>query len=450
MSGKILLIETENSRLSDVAEALRAAYYDVEDAILADTTDRLCNQADIDLILIGVAASDCAGMALCSRLKADADTALIPVVILVDDWASGGAAGFAAGAEDVLVRGAPQGALLARVRSLIRMKHVYDELYLRERTAEDLGVCAEAIPARGRVLIAAPDPTLAGLWASALGEHAVSVADSVGDLVDRGGPLPPDAIVLHEDFAGGTGMGAIVEIRSRVHSRHTPILFVPRRARLVQPTLALDLGANDYILPPVRPDELCQRVSGLVRRNKIADRLRRSLRAELKSALTDSLTGLHNRRYALAHLARVLDRADRDGTPVALLMLDIDRFKEVNDRFGHQMGDAVLREASERIRNAVRSVDLVARVGGEEFLVVMPGASAADAARVADRIRRDVRGAARVLPLDAGRDITLSAGIAVATGEAHVTSQDLIDRADRALYVSKDAGRDRVSVHRAA
>jgi len=215
-------------------------------------------------------------------------------------------------------------------------------------------------------------------------------------------------------------------------------------------TMALDLGANDYVVPPVHNDELAERVGSLLRRKRLSDRLRRGLRDQLKSALTDPLTGLHNRRYALAHLDRQLSAARAQKTPISLLMLDLDRFKSINDRFGHAVGDAVLREVGTRLASAVRNIDLVARLGGEEFLVVMPGASEADAGRVAERIRRDVRRAGSCLPKNAGQTITLSAGLAVAVPEDHFEAEELIARADQALYASKQSGRDRVSIHQAA
>ena len=283
---------------------------------------------------------------------------------------------------------------------------------------------------------------------SQLGPHHVQLADSFAGVLEAAPLFAPDVIVLQEGFAASAGLAAISDLRANLATRSIPILYIPSDTGAGEPALALDLGAADYIQPPVNGEELCQRIAALVRRKRLADRLRARLSDELRQALTDSLTGLHNRRYAEAYLARHLSQTS--GQPTAVLLLDLDRFKTVNDRYGHAMGDQVLREVAGWIRASVRSVDLVARLGGEEFLVILPDTSAADARKVAERIRRDVRRAGAVLPGPGAPSITVSAGVALASAGRAETTDALINRADRALYASKRSGRDRVSIDRAA
>ena len=157
----------------------------------------------------------------------------------------------------------------------------------------------------------------------------------------------------------------------------------------------------------------------------------------------DALTGLVNRRSFEMALAREVDRVARSGEPALLLMLDIDHFKAVNDGFGHDAGDEVLREFAVRLATNVRAIDLPCRLGGEEFVVVMPGASLEDATRVADRIRRDIE--AQPFPImGVAEGLTITVSIGVAASVAGDTPEALLKRADEGVYEAKTSGRDRV------
>ncbi|MBS0394614.1 MAG: sensor domain-containing diguanylate cyclase [Proteobacteria bacterium] len=170
----------------------------------------------------------------------------------------------------------------------------------------------------------------------------------------------------------------------------------------------------------------------------------------LRSGLSDYLTGWHNRRYLTARLREELARAQRSGTSVACLMIDVDHFKTLNDSYGHIGGDEALREVSARIDSQVRASDTAARFGGDEFTLLLPDTSLADAARLAERIR-----ATMAPPVDVGRGrshaVTLSIGVAAVVGrrgeeDLKALADRLLADADAALYAAKAAGRDRVAV----
>jgi two-component system cell cycle response regulator len=186
------------------------------------------------------------------------------------------------------------------------------------------------------------------------------------------------------------------------------------------------------------------RVRTQIRRKRLAEQLRANYRRSLSLALTDDLTGLYNRRYVFAHLNELLDRRTEGGNETAVMLFDIDHFKLVNDRHGHPAGDDVLRELAERAVRQVRSVDLVGRLGGEEFVVVMPETSLAGAVVVAERFRVAVADEP-FIPQGQSEKllVTVSVGIAV-TGEGPDTIDTLLKRADDALYAAKHAGRNRV------
>jgi two-component system cell cycle response regulator len=162
-------------------------------------------------------------------------------------------------------------------------------------------------------------------------------------------------------------------------------------------------------------------------------------------AVIDPLTGIYNRRYASQHMNRVMERARETDGVFAVMMIDLDKFKAINDRHGHDAGDAVLREFSRRLQENIRGVDLVARFGGEEFFVAMPDVDRHAAAAAAERIRRAVEGSPVVLPGGKVRvDVTVSIGVAIA-GAGDEDAETIIRRADSALYNSKESGRNRVS-----
>jgi two-component system cell cycle response regulator len=206
----------------------------------------------------------------------------------------------------------------------------------------------------------------------------------------------------------------------------------------------LDLGANDYLIRPVDRNELLARVRSQVRRKRLQDRLRENYRRSLSLALTDELTGLYNRRYVVAHLEELVARVNNDGaTDTSVMMFDVDHFKAVNDQFGHPGGDDALRQLADRALRGVRSIDLVARLGGEEFVVVLPETDLAAATIVAERLRHAVAVEPFFIHSSSERHpITISIGVAVAqTGD---TVDTLLQRADDALYQAKNAGRNKV------
>jgi two-component system cell cycle response regulator len=205
-----------------------------------------------------------------------------------------------------------------------------------------------------------------------------------------------------------------------------------------------DLGANEYLIRPVERNELLARARTQVRRKRLQERLRENHRRSLSLALTDELTGLYNRRYMLAHLNELLARATKGDMQTAVLMLDIDHFKSVNDNYGHPAGDDILRELAARLLRQVRSVDLVARLGGEEFVAVMPETTLSGAAVVAERLRLSVATEPFTVKASGERlTVTISIGVA-ATDEIDEGVDVLMKRADEALYAAKNGGRNRV------
>lgn len=259
-------------------------------------------------------------------------------------------------------------------------------------------------------------------------------------------------MTLHEDFhlvlvddqlAGEDSLRLCSHLRSQERTRHWPILLILDYDDTERMAKALELGVSDGLMRPFDRDELIARTRSQIRRKWYEDGLRSSYEDSLTAAVTDSLTGLHNRRYLETHFGAV-QAAHVDGAkPISLLILDIDRFKSVNDTYGHSVGDDVLKGLSKRLKLHVRGADTAVRFGGEEFVVLMPNTLLPAAAAVAERLCLDLGSEPYPISQDPGElDITVSIGTAsITAGEA--TLEDLVRRADEALYQAKKEGRNR-------
>jgi two-component system cell cycle response regulator len=251
-----------------------------------------------------------------------------------------------------------------------------------------------------------------------------------------------DLLMVSLSLHTGDGLRLCTQIKTIDRLRQIPVLLITDADETPQVARALDLGVNDYIIRPIDPNELRARVRTQLRRKRYQERLRNMVSSAVELAITDPLTGLYNRRYLDAHLRSAVARAEATSKPVCVLVFDIDHFKEVNDTYGHDAGDDVLREFAERLRRGVRNIDLVSRYGGEEFLLVMPETDAEFAGAVAERLRSDVEKVA--FKTRSGTfPVTVSIGIAEWQG-ASDTAEALMKRADTALYSAKRSGRNRV------
>ena len=256
-----------------------------------------------------------------------------------------------------------------------------------------------------------------------------------------------ECIVVSTGFEEFDPLRLCSQLRSLDRTRFVPIILLVGNNEDERIVRGLELGINDYLVRPVDRQELVARLRTQVRRKRYNDHLRLSVTQTIEMAVTDPLTGLHNRRYLDSHLQTLFERAMSRRRPLSLMITDIDRFKSVNDAFGHDGGDEVLREFARRLRKNVRGIDLACRFGGEEFVVVMPDTDAAVAETVAERVRAEITGKPFVVggqPVS----ITVSVGVSSLKGGPD-TAADLLKRADVALYEAKTSGRNKV-VARAA
>ncbi|MEM9048462.1 MAG: PleD family two-component system response regulator [Pseudomonadota bacterium] len=461
MSGRVLIVDDTATNRALLKAKLTAAFYTV---IMAETGQEALSIAAMeepDLILLDVQLPDIDGFEVCKQLKAMPALAHVPVIMVtVEVSEEQKVRGLQVGADDFLLKPVNDVALLARVRNLLRMKVMFDELSMRGSTARDLGLTAhfDLDPAEEEtphaVLIAAEDGAASQTWSDYLLDHVdcdVRFCRTLREAVQMVDLETPDAVIIDIELGDlGDGRRLVSHLRAQPETRQAAILFIVDQARIDLAAQALDLGASDYLLRPFRPAELATRLRSQLKRKVLSDRLRANVRQGLMLALVDPLTGLFNRRYMERHLDMLMANSLSSNGKMAALMLDLDRFKDVNDRFGHEAGDDVLREFARRLRANVRGIDLVARLGGEEFLVAMPQVDDEMAVAIAERIRASVETPHfEVAGVSEGLDVTVSIGASLSLpGETEASA--LLRRADTALYASKNGGRNRVTLDAAA
>jgi len=250
----------------------------------------------------------------------------------------------------------------------------------------------------------------------------------------------PDVVLLDHELPGVDGMTVLDRLRAHDELAAVPVIMLTSSRDPDLVVEALRRGAHDFLRKPFDPAELDARVIAALRIKRLHDALLEANRRLARQALTDDLTALANRRHGAHQLEREIALCVRHGRVLALVRVDVDHFKAINDTHGHQAGDQVLAEVARRLAAAVRGGDELARWGGDEFVAILPGTDKAGALRAAERLRAAVAAA----PVEAAGielPVTVSVGWAHWSGD---TPDDLLARADRALYGAKGAGRDTV------
>jgi two-component system, cell cycle response regulator len=464
MHGKILLVDAIATNRILLRVKLAANHYDTAQADSLAEAMRAVTKSLPDMILCADVLPDGGPMRLMARLRKAGLAGKVPVIVLSsNDTQEQRLRLLAGGAEDVLQKTVNDQMLLARTRSVIRAYASASEWTLRDGTSRALGFAepsAQFGPVQN-VRIVSYDPKCIDLWRTAgktmCGARMTTCLPSKAVINETAKDAPDAFVLVVEPGTGGDMLGLLATIRSHAATRHSAILVVLVETDDRLGAQMLDMGANDLMEFDRDPAELALRLKAQLARKHMSDALRDTVRSGIEAAVIDPLTGLHNRRYAMPHLARIADRAYKTAKPFAVMVADMDHFKRINDTFGHAAGDAVLIETATRLRENLRAVDLVARIGGEEFLIVMPGVGPANAKKAAQRLCRVIR--CRGFEIPGRKDpisTTLSVGMTV-FDPAQAPKQDvthspelLLDRADKALYGAKAQGRDRVTLSRPA
>jgi two-component system cell cycle response regulator len=453
MTARVLVVDDILPNVKLLEAKLSGEYFDVITATSGTEGLMKAETLSPDIVLLDVMMPGMDGFEVCQRIKANPATAHIPVIMvtaLTD--ATDRVRGLEAGADDFLSKPVNDVALMARVRSLVRLKMTVDEWRIRETTASQFGISnakgtfMTEPSEKARVLVIEDKQFESDKFVETLkrdedvimpvrtGEQGIALAQQ-NDF---------DIITVSLGLAGEDGLRLCSHLRSNERTRSVPILMVGEDGDMKRIAQGLEIGAHDYILRPVDRNELLARVRTQIRRKRYQDRLRSNYEMSLSLALTDALTGLFNRRYLMVHLDKLLKKNVENRKTLCVLTLDIDHFKKINDNYGHGVGDEALKIFAERVMQRTRSFDLVSRLGGEEFVVVLPDISKDVAIQVAERLRAGIANAPFKVSAPEGQiNVTVSIGAALIEGE-DITVEEALKRSDEELYRAKEKGRNRV------
>lgn len=466
MHGRILIVDDVATNRIIYKVKLGDAFY--EPLLAADGRSCLevASAERPDLILLDLTLPDMPGTEVLKALRSDPVTRAIPVIVLTasrdpEDRISA----LSAGADDVMSKPISDQVLMARVRNLLRARgeagFVSSAWGMPAHSVLGVAEAPAGFEAKGCVALVATNPETALRWKHDMQgslrdtmlvmsrEQALALSTPL----DPKGPTVPDVFVIESDLDGaGGGLRLLSELNSRSPTRHCAACIVTPDSDGENAAMAFDLGAHDVVARGIGPKELAMRLRILLRRKRQSDTVRATVEDGLRLAVIDPLTGIYNRRYAMPRLAGIAAQASQEGSDFAVMVVDLDRFKSVNDRFGHAAGDRVLAEVAHRLSENLRMTDLLARIGGEEFLVALPQTTFAEAERVAERLCQVISDTPVRLASGQMLGITASIGVALGTGAGHGTEDvaALIDRADRALLQSKHAGRNQVTFSQSA
>ena len=456
MTGRILVVDDIDANIKLLRVKLEAEYYEVITAISGEAAIELACHEQPDLILLDVMMPGLSGYETCQCLKEDASTRHIPIILVTAlDGREDRLQGLEAGADDFLTKPIDDVLLMARVKALIRLKILSDELRQREATTRRAGLTDQDIyhrlmDAPGNVLILDDNERAAAKLLNLIGTQHRCAYEFDPEKVMRilGGRV--DLLVLNLIADGYDALRLVAQLRAMESTRQRPILGLLRAEDRDIMLKAFDLGVDDIIYRPLDTQEMLARSKTLVRRKRYGDFLRQSLDQSLELAVLDPLTGLNNRRYMMTRLTQFMHSARKNAKPISILLFDIDHFKGVNDTWGHDCGDEVLKDFSLRLATHVRAMDIPCRMGGEEFVVIMPDTGPEDAQGIAERVRIMV--ADKSFPIKGGLErisVTVSIGVSTSYGPPD-TIPELLKRADEAVYEAKSSGRNRVIVRDAA
>lgn len=454
MTARVLVVDDIFPNVKLLEAKLMAEYYDVVTAQSGPEALKKVSDSSPDVVLLDVMMPGMDGFEVCRQIKANPQTAHIPVVMVTaltdtEDRVRG----LESGADDFLSKPVNDVALMARVRSLVRLKMTVDEWRARENTATQLGVNDDttsvmSLPADEASVLVLEDMDFESRKIAdtlARDHNIVKVVQTGMQALQEINQREFELIMVSLNLKNEDGLRFCSHLKSNDKSRATPIIMLAEENDMQRVAHGLEIGAYDYIMRPLDRNEMLARCRTQIRRKRFQDKLRANVEISLSMAITDSLTGLYNRRYLEVHLQKMLQTAKENRKSLGVIYMDIDRFKSVNDTHGHQVGDEILKGFANRVKDSLRSFDLVARLGGEEFVAILPDTNEDLAYVIAERLRQGVAAIPFPCSIPEGQlQITSSFGGVVIHGtpESDDNVADILRRADEQLFIAKNGGRN--------
>ena len=445
MSARILVVDDLETNIKLLEVKLTNQYYEVFTARNGLEALEVLEREKIDIILLDVMMPQMDGFETCRRIKANPKTAYIPVIMVtalsdVENRVNG----LNAGADDFITKPIVDVALLARIRSYDRLKSLIDEIrdkgedgvqFIENRNDSNLITGAT-------ILLLDDDIAQCNFIKNTLNEANIIEVDLKKN-IDTYLNANIDLVIVSTQLINIDGLRICVKILNNKITRNIPIIALIEEADSDIIVKALDLGVSDYIISPLNKEEVRVRVKTQISRKNFQDALKNNLLNNITLAKIDSLTGLYNRYYFNTKAKEFYNLATTSDTPLSLIMIDLDYFKQVNDNYGHLVGDELLKQVSLRLKKSIRGDDILARFGGEEFIFLLPNTNLNQAYIIAERIRQNIEATPYKIQLEINPLInTVSLG--VSTLKKGDTIEDLINRADKALYIAKQQGRNKV------
>ncbi|MGR3760201.1 diguanylate cyclase domain-containing protein [Roseobacteraceae bacterium NS-SX3] len=458
MQGTILVIDGVSTNRIMLKAQLTAAYFRVEQTESASAALAAARACRPDLVLTALTLPDGSAADVKRALARDETLADVPVIaVSPENCAAARLQALSEGLDDVLPQPVDDVILQARIRSLLRLRSASEELNLQRAASHgfvlplsDRAACEDL---RGAVVaLVAQSAVTAARWKAQLAArtHYDLRTHQIGDIHPLLSEPVPEVIVIELDEAApGPGLRLLADLRARAATRQSVVIAVPNPANAHLAAEALDRGAHDVLQSGFDASELALRLGTQLQHKRRTDLLRTSVRDGLRAAVEDPMTGLFNRRYAKPFLDRVAAEAAETSSKFAVMLADLDHFKQINDRYGHPAGDAVLVEAAQRLKAQLPEGALLARIGGEEFMAVLPGVSEIEAGQAAVALCNAINGTPfRVPGAAAPVTVTISVGAVIGGRGSKEPREvnDLIAAADRALYSAKEAGRNQVTL----
>ena len=450
MTARVLVVDDILANVKLLEARLQAEYFEVLTASSGQAALDVCARERIDVVLLDVMMPGMDGFETCRRIKAAPNTSHVPVIMVTAlDQPADKVQGLEAGADDFLTKPVDDVALITRVKNLARLKMLNDEMVMRASTTQQMGISPSALAKAlngdsGRILLVDDHPRSASRILEVLGKgNDAFVERDVQNALMKVAQYKFDLLIVSLSLANADALRLCSQVRSLDRTRHLPIIILVEPGDDARLMRALDMGVNDYLVRPVDRNEMVARVKTQIKRKRHGDFLRTRLEESVEFAITDPLTGLHNRRYMESHLRTLVDEAIANGRPLSMLVTDIDHFKRINDGYGHDAGDNVLRQFSARLRRNTRGIDLACRFGGEEFVIIMPDTEMFRAQQVGERLRECI--AAEPFMVNATTKLAVTASVGLSTlDKPDETPETIFKRADNALYTAKREGRNRV------